>query len=165
MFRQVSLPREVPGRLFLHSMLGRYECFESARGEIELGGITYVVCLAPRDEIREKSPSYASALESGTLPWTHIEFSIPDYGVPQDEGTFLNLIRSIAHHLQKGERVLIHCGAGCGRTGTVAICVLMALGLGKDEAEERVKSAGSCPETSEQWEWVERVSEHLSKEG
>lgn len=46
----------------------------------------------------------------------------------------------------------------------VAICVLMALGLGKDEAEERVKSANSSPETQEQWEWVEMVSEHLSKE-
>ncbi|HID10788.1 MAG TPA: phosphatase [Candidatus Latescibacteria bacterium] len=150
MFRQVSLPCEVLGRLFLHSMPGRNEPFEDAQEEIERQGITRVVCLTPREEIRSKSPSYYSALESDSLPWTHTEFPIPNYGVPQDEEAFLNLIRSIAHHLRKGERVLIHCGAGYGRTGMVAICVLMALGLGKDEAEERVKSANSSPETQEQ---------------
>jgi atypical dual specificity phosphatase len=145
-------------------MPGRCEPFEEAQKEIQRQGITRVVCLTPEEEIRSKSPEYASALEGGAFSWIHIEFPIPDYGVPQDEEAFLNLVRSIAHQLQEGERVLIHCGAGHGRTGTVAICVLMALGLEKDEAEERVEDAGSAPETAEQRGLVEWVAKYLRRE-
>ena len=52
--------------------------------------------------------------------------------------------------LSAGRRVLIHCGAGIGRTGTLAVCVLVALGQTRAEAEAVVRAAGSQPETPEQ---------------
>jgi protein-tyrosine phosphatase len=49
-----------------------------------------------------------------------------------------------------GQNVLLHCAAGIGRTGTAAACVLKRLGLPVDEALQRVREAGSNPETAVQ---------------
>jgi len=162
MFRLVDLPTDVPGLLYLHSMPGRYEPFVEARAEIEQHRIGRVVCLAPLDEVHKKSPEYARVIEAGALPWAEEMFPVPDYGVPEDRDAFLKVAHSVAEWLQQGENVLIHCGAGIGRTGTLAICVLMVLGVEKSQAQATVKSAGSEPETPEQWELVEWSSNHLT---
>ena len=45
---------------------------------------------------------------------------------------------------------MIHCGAGVGRTGTFAVCLIIALGASGAEAREAVGLAGSHPETGGQ---------------
>lgn len=87
---------------------------------------------------------------------------MPDFSVPKDRAAFLDLVGSIASGLQAGERVLIHCGAGIGRTGTLAVCVLMALGMSHSEAYRAVRGAGSHPETPEQEELVDWVAIQLA---
>ncbi len=154
MFRRVQLPGCVPGNLYLHSMPGRWEPFQEAKAIIKERHIGTVVCLTPMDEILEKSPEYAKAIQTGALPFVHRMFEIPDYDVPKDREAFLALARSIAMELQLGKHVLIHCGAGKGRTGTLAICVLMALGLEEDKAWQLVREAHSNPETPAQRELV-----------
>jgi hypothetical protein len=59
-------------------------------------------------------------------------FAVADYGIPEDRETFWHLAQCLAAGLHSGERVLIHGGAGIGRTGTLAICVLLALGMTVD---------------------------------
>jgi protein-tyrosine phosphatase len=56
----------------------------------------------------------------------------------------------VADDLRAGESVLLHCAAGIGRTGTAAACVLKSLGLTRDEALERVRAAGSDPQSAAQ---------------
>lgn len=106
--------------------------------------------LAPLDETRKKSPHYAEAIEAGTLPCDLHSFPIPDFGVPEDRRSFWVFAQDLARRLTEGERLLIHCGAGIGRTGTLAICVLLALGAPLEVATETVEAAGSVPETQEQ---------------
>ena len=161
MIRSLTLPPAVPGQLYLRSMPGRYEPFEKARKEIVQRRIAWVICLAPLEEVRSKSPVYARAIEAGEVPWADEMFPIPDYGVPADRDAFLDLVRTIAERLRARERVLIHCGAGIGRTGTLAVCVLRALGMTQDEAYEAVTDAGSGPETSAQEELVQWVADRL----
>lgn len=151
MLREVELPEGVTGGLLLCGMPGRHqESFDHARLEIMRNGIGRVVSLAPVDEIRMKSPDYHQAITSNRLPWKQEMLPIPDYGVPEDREAFLRLAQTLAHCLLRGERLLIHCGAGIGRTGTFAICLLLALGQSLANAQAAVQLAGSSPETSEQ---------------
>jgi protein-tyrosine phosphatase len=144
--RHVTLPDTLPGHLYLHSMPGRHERWDDIRAEIVQKRIDCVVCLTPKDEIRSKSPDYATAIERG-LPWEHVAHPIADYGEPGDPDAFRMLARDIARRLQDGESVLIHCGAGIGRTGTMAVAVLVSLGQPLAHAQRNVAVAGSSPET------------------
>ena len=65
-------------------------------------------------------------------------------------------IGQVVDALRGGESVLLHCAAGIGRTGTAAACVLKHLGLPTAQALQRVREAGSNPETALQSGLVER---------
>jgi protein-tyrosine phosphatase len=162
MLRSVSLPSTVPGRLYLHSMPGRYEPFERTVADIQLRGIAEVICLVSREEIEVKSPDYARALKSGGTPWRQVMFPIVDYGVPDDLQAYLRLVTQTAASLRSGTNVLAHCGAGIGRTGTLAACVLIALGVPLDEALATVHAAGSYAERPEQLDLIAWVAGNLA---
>ncbi len=145
-------------------MPGRNESFGSIKEEIVGAGVNRVVCLAPLDEICQKSPDYKRAIDQGELPWVHEPFPVEDYQAPEDREGFLRLARRIAAHLQSGEKILIHCGAGHGRTGILAVCVLMALGMAETPARKNVCNAGSDPERPDQHEVIRWIAEQLRKE-
>lgn len=158
MLRPVPLPTSIPGKLYLHSMPGRYESFERTAAEIQMRGITEVICLVPLDEIEFKSPDYARALKNGDTSWRQVMFPIVDYGVPKEREAYRRLILQVVDSLRTGTNVLAHCGAGIGRTGTLAACVLAVLGVPVAEALETVHAAGSYPERPEQLDLVEWVA-------
>ncbi len=163
MFRTVELPKGITGKLFLHGTPGRYEPYTLTEKEILERTINRVVCLAPMEEIYKESPKYARILEEGKFPCTHERFDIPDYQVPEDRDGFLKLAHSVATRLRAGEHILIHCGAGIGRTGTLAICVLIVLGMSKQRARDTVKKAGSWPERPVQDELIQWVAEQYKE--
>ncbi len=159
MFRPVVLSKEIPGRLYLHNMPGRYEAWGDFVAEAERCNIDVIVSLVSDDEIGRKSPLYANAIRSGILGYERVCFPIPDYGVPREQEKFAVFVTRVAELLRSGRTILIHCGAGIGRTGTFAICLLLALGLNHQEAETNIRNAGSHPETNAQREltsWCER---------
>jgi protein-tyrosine phosphatase len=161
MLRSVALPPSVRGALYLHSMPGWHEPYNRVKQEILGLKITRVVCLAPKEEVRGKSPNYAQAIEAGNTSWAQDVFPIADHGVPQDRHAFMDLSQTIAQALRSGERVLVHCGAGIGRTGTLAVGVLMALGVAQHDAGRDVADAGSGPETRSQEELVQWIADQL----
>ena len=145
----------------MHSMPGRYEPLDSAVQAIKDAGISTVVSLASDQEIEAKSPEFAKAIDSETFRPNRISFPIEDYSVPADRSAFLNLSNELALSLESGQKVLVHCGAGIGRTGTLAVSVLMSLGIDPNVAEKLVREAGSGPETSDQEDLLEWVSTNL----
>lgn len=152
MFRQVTLPSGIQGRLYLHAMPGRHEPLASFVSGAQQANLDAVVCLATESEVRNKSPEYFDARTRQMLPFATKNFPIEDFGVPrsEDQPAFQEFIKELAAELRAGKALLIHCRMGIGRTGTVATCVLVELGLESAEALRIVKSAGSHPEVPEQ---------------
>lgn len=150
MFRSVRLHESISGQLFLHSMPGRYEALDEAIKELASKGITAVVSLAPQTEIRSKSSAYADAIEEGSLPVTVLIEPVVDYGVPKDLDAFTDLAKEIANQLSAGSNILVHCGAGIGRTGMFTAIVLSYLGMTHEESLQRVREASAGPETDSQ---------------
>jgi len=162
--RPVQLPSTVPGRPYLCSMPGRYQPLETCFAALRNASCSLLVCLAPREEIRQKSPGYLHAIASETLPCEQHQFPIADYQAPRDIAAFARSVRRIADALRSGNAVAIHCGAGIGRTGTFAIGVLVALGLSIDEAAPLVSKAGSGPEREEQRESLRQLTSTISSQ-
>ena len=148
--RPVVLPPDIPGTLWLSSMPGRQDAWESFEAEARRAGLALIVCLTPLREVAELSPEYRAALAQSRLPCRWLNLPIPNFGLPHDLPMFRREIGQIGDELRAGRAVMLHCAAGLGRTGTAAACVLKALGLPEAEALGRVREAGSNPQNASQ---------------
>ena len=126
-------------------------------------GIGRIVCLTPLSEIRDRSKQYYELITAGSLPWKFDQFPIPDFGVPRDWDSFLNLVYDTASNVRSGERILIHCYAGIGRTGTFAMVLLMALGMSRVDGAAAVRMAHAHPEGMDQQDLIDWCAEKIQK--
>ena len=149
-FRPVTLPESARGALWLHAMPGRREAWERFVADARAARLGLIVCLTPRHELASLSPDYDAALRADALParWQHLPMR--DFGLADNRAAFRAGIVGLAGEISQGEVVLLHCAAGIGRTGTAAACLLKALGLAPGEALQRVRDAGSSPESAAQ---------------
>lgn len=94
-----------------------------------------------------------------------LRFAIEDMNVPEEARAeeYERLIRDIVDRMGNGKNVIVHCCGGLGRTGTVAACVLVALGNhSADEAIGAVRAARKgTVQTGEQEDFVRRFEETL----
>ncbi len=153
-FRPLPLPDAVPGRLWLQSMPGRRESWGAFLDEARLNQLNLVVCLNPLEEVAELSPAYHKAVAEGRLPWRWMHVPMRDFGLASDVAAFRQGVEQIANGLRLGDRALLHCAAGMGRTGTMAACVLKRLGVPAAQALEAVGAAGSNPQSALQSGWI-----------
>lgn len=149
---RVPLPAAVPGQLWL---CGKHAIAPDPTAAIaEVGGSATVVCLVERHELSDRYPDYVDWLDAAghdTAIWQPIH----DLHAPA-EPQAAALVDELAERLRSGATLLVHCGAGIGRTGTIAICVLIGLGLDQATAERVVAEArpGAGPEVGAQRELV-----------
>jgi protein-tyrosine phosphatase len=154
--RGVALPAGVPGQLWLSAMPGRFEPLKRFLAEARQRQVALVLCLAPLEELAALSPAYRTAVTQGTLPFRWLNLPMRNFGLPPDLHEFHAGIAQATEALRAGDAVLLHCAAGLGRTGSAAACVLKSLGLPTEEALQRVRDAGSNPQTAQQTGLVER---------
>jgi len=155
-FRALPLPSPLTGRLWLQSMPGRLEPWPSFLDEARAQSLHLVVCLNPLEEVAQLSPAYHKAIAEGRLPFRWQHLPMRDFGLGADPAAFRQGVEQISHSLVLGERVLLHCAAGIGRTGTVAACVLKSLGQPSDAATLTVRQAGSNPQSALQSGLIEQ---------
>lgn len=154
---EIPLPEAVPGRLFV---CGKQFIGPDPEAALAHVGATTVVCLNEEPELAARYPGYVAWLRvqpAERVVW----WPIPDLGAPKPEEA-LELLRQLRSRLDQGERLLLHCGAGIGRAGTMAAALLVTLGSAPQEAIDHVRAhrllAG--PEAGAQTELLEWLAEH-----
>lgn len=91
-----------------------------------------VVCLNEVDEIADRYPEYVEWLRANA-PERAVWFPIPDLHAPPVDDA-VTLVGELHRRLASGKSLLLHCGAGIGRAGTVAAALLVAMGVALDDA-------------------------------
>ncbi len=92
-----------------------------------------------------------------------LRFAIRDMGIPEEaeSESYRAFVGDVVGLLRREKDVVVHCRGGLGRTGTVAACVLVALGRhSANEAIDAVREArGGTIQTDEQEDFVRNFQE------
>ena len=85
-----------------------------------------------------------------------ISFPIEDYSFPHDDKAFLKLADLLLEKLTAGERVVVHCHGGIGRSSMLAASVLIKNGTDKEKVFEVISEYRTVqvPDTEAQIQWV-----------
>ncbi len=157
-WRFIHLKKEY-GKIYLSRCLcpqyGHF-MFKDYCKEIEEKKITTVIRLLSLEEVEERDTTkdYYNAIKNDKLEWNEIVIPIEDYNPPNSIEEVKTKLEEVSQFVKKGENILIHCGAGHGRTGMIAILLLYHLGYDKEEAKKIVLEAGSAPETELQRQFI-----------
>lgn len=98
-------------------------------------GATGVVTLNETDELYDLGlENLGDELQAAGLWWRHLPIVDMNVPLPEFEETWRIEGQQISSSLAAGERVVIHCLAGLGRTGMIAARLLVDMGVPPDTA-------------------------------
>jgi predicted protein tyrosine phosphatase len=110
-----------------------------------------VLTLVEPAEAAELSPDLADALAAEGIAQRC--FPIADFGVPV--AGWSEISADLHGRLAKGGRIIVHCRGGCGRTGMIALRLMIELGEAPDAALARLRAVRPCAvETEAQRLWA-----------
>lgn len=143
---EVPLPTG-PGRMWL---CGKHLVGPDPEEALRRTGASTIVCLNEIGELYSRYPDYVEWLRThngARAMWvpTHDMHALG----PDD---FRAVVDAVRTRFDDGQGVVIHCGAGIGRAGTLAVALLVSLGMSLDGALAHLRAhrpmAG--PQTREQ---------------
>jgi protein-tyrosine phosphatase len=125
-----QIPLPVPtGGLWL---CGKHAIGHDPEAALARVGATTIVCLNEPHELLPRYRDYVTWLEQhrgDRAVW----FPVPDLHAPT-HAALIPFLSDLDERLARGEVLLMHCGAGIGRAGTMAAALLITFDLGIDEA-------------------------------
>lgn len=156
------IPTAFPGRLAMAPRPRGGDWLDDEIAGWERAGVTMIVSLLTPDEAAEldledeATTSAAHGISFRSLP-------VPDRDVPASRAEFRGLVEEIAHELQAGRRVAVHCRQGIGRAGLVAGGVLIASGIAPSAAVATLSTVRGrpVPETPAQRRWLDEFANEI----
>lgn len=125
---------------------------------------TAVEAFGPALVVSMTETAEMATLGAGDLPewlaargigWAH--FPVADFGIPPRNADWPALSGRIAALLDGGEKVLLHCRGGLGRSGMVALRLMVDAGEDPCTALMRLRAARpGAVETAAQFDWAAR---------
>ncbi len=156
---RIPLPPTTAGSLFL---CGRADAAPDPEAALaSAGDASLMVCLNEEHELAANYLDYVDWLRAnqGERALWHPTRDWKAHGL----SAALPVIRTIAGRLHDGDGAVVHCAMGQGRAGTMAVCVSMVLGAGRDESLRSVADhrLHAGPASRAQWALVDAVEAHL----
>jgi len=130
-----EVPIAGPGRLWL---CGKHFVGPDPEQALASVGASTVVCLNERAELADRYPGYVAWLEANQ-PDRAVWHPVPDLHAPEVAAA-RELLAELRGRLDEGEGLLVHCGAGIGRAGTIAAALLVTGGTPLPEALALVRA-------------------------
>jgi Tyrosine phosphatase family len=125
---RIPLP-DVPGMLWL---CGKHVVGPDPEAALRRVDATTIMCLNRPHELQDRYPGYVAWL-GRNVPARAVWVPTPDLAIlPLSE--MRPVLDDLVVRLRRGERLIVHCAAGIGRSGTTAVAVLMLLGLDRRDA-------------------------------
>lgn len=136
---RISLPEGAPGALWLCGKRVTAPDPEAALARAD--NADAIICFNQASDLADEYPLYLDWLgrNDGRRAMWH---PIRDFGAPPLV-TAQAWVGGMVDRLAIGEGLILHCSGGIGRAPTMAICVLVALGLSTEEAARRVAASRS----------------------
>lgn len=150
------------GRVWVGGLPGIHEAGTSEKELYALlaFGVQRIVCLVPADHLAGPyaRPEYLPAARAIFGSSFHL-LEVGDFQVPSSDGPFEQMVDTVDRAVDAGEQVLVHCGAGCGRTGTLVCCLMVKQGMDPIQAVLEYRRIRTCgPETRHQVAYVRRYA-------
>ena len=100
-----------------------------------------VSLLAKQELLHHGAENMEALLSQSEIDWH--QFPISDFGIPSAEVTkrWAEALPQLLQYLQEGQKVVIHCAAGYGRTGMMTAALLVAMGVDAEQAIALVRAA------------------------
>ena len=117
---------------------------------------TTILSLTPKKEMEDLGASdFVSMMAKERIPWVH--FPIKDFSIvdQQQEILWEKISKNISLQINNGNRILVHCRGGCGRTGMIVLRFMIEFGEDPEKALERLRAIRPCAiETRAQENWA-----------
>jgi protein-tyrosine phosphatase len=147
------------GQIAIAPIPGRSGDFEADLCMILAWRPELVISLTTLQEFSETSEmDFSFFLHRENIDWIHLP--IPDHGTPdpQTEAEWTEVSTRVRRLLTDDGHVLIHCRAGQGRSGMMAMRLLVEMGLPPESALERVRTVRPhAVETTDQFAWAAKA--------
>jgi protein-tyrosine phosphatase len=143
------------GRVGLCRLPGRGGDLANDVVEIRKWQASLVVSLTEIEEMEKLgAKDLATLLVQQKIDWRH--FPIVDYGVPTEkvDAEWRVLSQELHQALSAGENILLHCHGGLGRSGMIALRLMIECGEAPEAALARLRSVRpGAVETEAQLAW------------
>lgn len=144
------------GTLALSPLPGRYGDYETDLDLIASWAPGLVLSMTTDVEmLQHGAQMFGADIQGRACRWTHLP--IEDFSTPSPDilSKWPDASASARQALSGGGRVLVHCKGGCGRSGMIALRLMIECGEKPRDALERLRTVRPCAiETDEQLQWA-----------